>query len=374
MAARSIPLEDLHRSIGASFGEFAGWKVPMSYTSTLEEHMAVRKDVGVFDISHMGRVAVKGPDALDLLEKIYTKKISKTKTGFLSGPTLALNTHARVKDDEMLYRISDDEWLLVPNAAAREAMIRHLKSVALQESYSVEVIDHTSDYSMLAIQGPRAIHVMEKLSKDAASLKPLEFQVNVTLGTARVFLVSRSGWTGEDGFEVWARHGDARKLLEELVSRYGVKPAGIAARDTLRIEAGFVLGGHEYGEDPTVFPCAVSLRYGLGAIDWSKKGYIGEPALRACRREGARWVRVGIVMKKKHARVIPRQGTKVVVEGIDVGWVTSGTFSPVIGRGVAQAYVDSRYALIGETIEVHVRGRLYEAKISEFPLVPLPSK
>ena len=371
--ARSIPLEDFHRSLGASFGEFAGWRVPMSYTSTLEEHMAVRRDVGVFDISHMGRVVVRGPEVLDLLERVYTKRVSKTKTGFLSGPTLALNEYARVKDDEMLYKLGEEEWLLVPNAAARELMIEHLRTVAAQESYRVEIVDRTSDYSMLAIQGPRAVDVMEKLGRDVVSLKPLEFQVNVTLGSARAFLVSRSGWTGEDGFEVWAAHGEAKKLLEELIWRHGVKPVGIAARDTLRIEAGFVLGGHEYGEDPTVFPCAFSLRYGLGAIDWSKKGYIGEHALRACRREGARWVRVGMVMKKKHARVIPRQGNRVVVEGVDVGWVTSGTFSPVIRRGVAQAYIDSRYALIGETVEVNVRGKLYEAKISEFPLVPLPS-
>nr|MEB3860464.1 glycine cleavage system protein T [Desulfurococcales archaeon] len=119
MGLQSIPLEDLHRSLGASFGEFAGWRVPMSYTSTLEEHIHVRSHVGVFDISHMGRVSIKGSDAIGLLERVYTKRISKTKEGFLSGPTLALNEYARVKDDEMLYKVSDEEWLLVPNAAAR---------------------------------------------------------------------------------------------------------------------------------------------------------------------------------------------------------------------------------------------------------------
>ncbi len=366
---QKIPLEDLHKELGASFGEFAGWRVPMSYEGTLAEHMAVRRSVGVFDISHMGRLVLRG-DVLELIERVYTKKMGKTRVGFMSGPTLALNAYARVKDDEMYYRVSDDEWLVVPNAAVRVEMYNHLRRIASELGVNVEIRDVTMEYAMLAIQGPESPNIMEKLASWAPDLRPLEFRVNEELGGIPVYVISRSGWTGEDGFEVWARPSSAAKLLRRLIEM-GVKPVGIAARDTLRIEAGFVLGGHEYGEDPLVYPCALGLRYGLGAIDWGKTGYIGWEALRACRREGARWVRVGLVMKKDHARVIPRQGYRIFVDDVEVGWVTSGTFSPVIRRGVGQAYIDPRYDIDGMQIEVDARGRRAAAKIQGFPLVPI---
>ena len=369
MALNRLQLESLHRDLGAVFGEFAGWSVPMQYTSVIEEHMAVRESCGVFDISHMGRLRVRGPDAVELLERVYTKRVSKTREGYLSGPTLALNEYARVKDDEMLYKITDEEWLVVPNAVAKDKMISHLRGVAEGLGLRVSIEDLTGDYVMLAIQGPRSIDVLRSIGAGwVDSLKPLEFELDASLGPVKAFLVSRSGWTGEDGVEVWLKPSEAARLYKLLIER-GVKPAGIASRDTLRMEMGFVLNGNEYGEDPTKFPCAYSLRYGMGAIDWGKRGFIGEEALRACRREGARWIRVGLVVKKKYARTIPRPGYKVYVEGVEAGWVTSGSFSPVLSRGIAQAYIDSRYALIGETVEVDIRGRLIEAKIVDFPFI-----
>lgn len=369
---KKIPLYDLHSQLGATFGEFAGWTVPMYYTSALEEHVAVRKSAGLFDISHMGRLRIGGPDSLELLERLFTKRLGKTKVGFMSGPTLALNEYARVKDDEMFYRLSDNEWLVVPNAAVTEHMREYMKSKAREYGLQVEVEDLTGEYSLLALQGPRAEEVLGKLAgSDVTGLKPLEFATNVRIGDAEVYVASRSGWTGEDGFEFWARHSEAAKLVKELIEA-GAKPVGIASRDSLRIEMGFVLGGNEYGEDPVKYPCALSLRYGLGAIDWKKMGYVGEPALRACRREGVRWIRVGLVMKKKHARFIPRTWYLVKVEDQVVGWVTSGTFSPIIERGIGQAYIDTRYAILGEPVTVErLDGRRSgEAKIRDFPLIP----
>jgi aminomethyltransferase len=370
LALRTVQLSSLHEGLGASFGEFAGWSVPMVYTSTMEEHMAVRTDVGIFDISHMGRLRLTGPDAAELLDIVFTKKVSATKEGFMSGPTLALTELARVIDDEMWYRVSDSEWLAVPNAAVTERMKSHLQQVASSRGLKVSLEDLTSTYAMLAIQGPRSPEVMERMGlKEAGSLKPLQFLLNVSLGDARAFLVSRSGWTGEDGFEVWAAPGDAERIYRRALE-LGAKPVGIAARDTLRIEMGFVLGGNEYGEDPLKFPCALGLRYGMGAIDWGKRGFIGEEALRACRREGLRWVRVGLEMKKSSARFIPRNGYKVMVDDVEVGWVTSGTFSPVLQRGVGQGYLDVRYAVFGETVTVvDERGRSGEAKVVDFPLI-----
>ncbi|MEB3779498.1 MAG: glycine cleavage system aminomethyltransferase GcvT [Desulfurococcales archaeon] len=369
--AKRIPLESFHVELGASFGEFAGWRVPMTYTSTLEEHLAVRRAVGVFDISHMGRVRLSGGNVIELIERVYTKKLSKTKEMTMSGPTLALNQYARVKDDEMLYRVSDEEWLLVPNAAVTDAMVKYLKMLTSSWRLDVEVEDLTSTYVMLAIQGPQAPEILSRiLGGWVEDMKPLEFNMNISHKGIDIFLISRSGWTGEDGFEVWLKPSDARKLYRELLDS-DVKPVGIASRDTLRIEAGFVLGGHEYGEDPKIYPCALSLRYGMGAISWDKTGYIGEGALRACRREGVRWIRTGLVMKKKHSRIIPRQGYKIYVEDQFVGWVTSGTFSPVLKRGIAQAYIDSRYNIIGEPVNIEVRGKLYEARLSDIPFIKL---
>ncbi len=370
--ARDTLLLDFHvGELGADVGEFAGWRVPMVYSSTIEEHMAVRRDVGVFDISHMGRLAIRGPGSLSLLERVYTKKLGKTRVGWMSGPTLALNVYARVKDDEMFYRLGDDEWLVVPNAAVTEEMKRYLASTAREMGLEgeVEIVDLGGEYALLAVQGPRSAEVMARLNRDLEGLKPLEFLVDVDLSGVKAYIVSRSGWTGEDGFELWIKPGEAVRLYRMLLDM-GVKPVGIAARDTLRIEAGFVLGGHEYGEDPVRYPCAVSLRYGLGAIDWGKTGFIGEEALRACRREGVRWIRIGLVMKKKHARFIPRQGYRILVDGVEVGWVTSGTFSPVLKRGVGQGYIDTRYAVEDEPVEiVSTQGRSGVAKITGFPLI-----
>lgn len=365
-----VPLLDLHiEKLGAETGSFGEWIVPMRYTSSIEEHMAVRENVGVFDVSHMGRIRLRGPDVLDFIQYVYTKDLSKVKEYWMSGPTLALNHWARVKDDEMLYKISDEEWLVVVNALSRESMLSHYKRILEEKKYGVEIQDITYETSMIAVQGPNAAKIMEEIGAGwLTDLKILEFRMNIEIAGIPVYLVSRSGWTGEDGFEIWGDHKSIWRLITLLVDK-GARPAGIIARDTLRMEMGYVLGGHEYGEDPVKYPCALSLRYGLGAIDWKKKGYIGEEALRACRREGVRWVRVGLKMSKKSARVIPREETKIYVEDQLVGWVTSGSFSPVLKRAIAQAYIDARYALFGEPVELEVRGKRHTAKIVDFPFI-----
>ncbi|MEM1705221.1 MAG: glycine cleavage system aminomethyltransferase GcvT [Thermosphaera sp.] len=362
-------LEYYIEKLGAEPGLFGDWEVPFRFTNAIEEHLSVRNSVGVFDVSHMGRIVLKGPDVLPLAQYLYTKDVSKTKPYWMSGPTLALNQWARVKDDEMLYKVNDEEWYLVTNALTREKMVNYIKQVILQKNFKVEVSDITLETSMLAVQGPRAAEVMERLgAKWAGGLKILEFRIGEKIGGVNTILVSRSGWTGEDGFEIWGTHGEIAILVEMLVAS-GVRPAGLIARDTLRIEMGFVLGDHEYGEDPVKFPCALSLRYGLGAITWEKKGFVGEEALRACKREGVRWVRVGLKFGKEAGRIIPRTGMAVYSEDVQIGWVTSGTFSPVLNRGIAMAYIDTRYAVFGEEVEVLVRDKRYGAKIVDFPFI-----
>lgn len=364
-------LYDFHvEKLGASIGEFGGWEVPMLYKSAIEEHLIVRNDVGVFDVSHMGRIRLHGPDVIEFIQYIYTKDFRKVKENWMSGPTLALNQWARVKDDEMLYKISDEEWLVVANAPYREKMISYFKRVIEEKKFQVKVEDLTFDLAMIAIQGPRVEEVFEKIGAgEFNDLHTLEFRCDTEFAGVKIYLISRSGWTGEDGFEIWASPKNMVMVYEKLL-KAGVKPVGIIARDTLRIEMGFVLGEHEYGEDPTKFPNAVSLRYGLGAIDWSKHGFVGEEALRTYRREGVKWVRVGLRFRKKDGRVVPRAGYKVFVDDIEVGWITSGTYSPYLKRGIAQAYIETPYAILGEPVEVEIRGKRFEAKIVDFPLVP----
>lgn len=213
MSIRKHILEDLHKSLGATFGEFAGWSVPMSYEGTLKEHMAVRREAGIFDISHMGRMVVKGEGATELLERIYTKRVSKTKVGFMSGPTLALNEYARVKDDEMPYRLGEDEWLIVPNAAVADAMLEYFRGVASNMGINISITDLRDRYALLALQGPRSTEVMERLGGgDLLDLKPLQFKENVSIAGATAYIVSRSGWTGEDGFEIIAEVEEAKKF------------------------------------------------------------------------------------------------------------------------------------------------------------------
>ncbi|MET1159859.1 MAG: glycine cleavage system aminomethyltransferase GcvT [Thermoprotei archaeon] len=365
-----IPLLDFYvEKFGAETGHFADWEVPMRFTSSIEEHMAVRNSAGVFDVSHMGRLVLRGSDVIEFIQRVYTRDLSRVKDMYMSGPALILTEHARVRDDEMLYRINENEWLVVVNAPARIKILSLFEQLIKSWRLEVKIEDLTEKYAMIALQGPQSPELMEKLGANwAVDLKPLEFGLNVTISDIPVYLVSRSGWTGEDGYEIWADPPNIQKLFSKLVE-LGAKPCGIIARDSLRLEMGYVLYGNEYGEDPVKYPCAVSLRYGMGAITWSKHGFIGEEALRACRREGVRWVRLGIKMAKRAGRVIPRSGDKVYVEDILVGWVTSGGFSPILSRGIAQAYIDTRYAIIGEEVEVEIRGKKYPAKIVDFPFI-----
>lgn len=354
----------------ASMGVFAGWEVPMIYTSAIQEHNIVRTDCGIFDVAHMGRVRVTGPDVIPFLQKLYTKDIAKTKEYWMAGPTLALNEYARVKDDEMPYKISDEEWLIIVNAPYREKMLKHYSKVIEENGFKVKVEDLTFKLAMIAVQGPKTVEVFEKIGAGWVNdLHTLQFRMHEEIAGQKVFLISRSGWTGEDGYEIWAEPKAMVEIYRALL-KAGAKPVGTVCRDTLRIEMGFVLGGHEYEEDPTKFPPANSLRYGMGAIDWYKHGFIGEEALRAYRREGVRWIRVGIRMRKKHARAILRFGYPLYIEDQYVGWITSGTYSPYLKRSVGQAYIDARYAIFGDYVEVEIRGKRYEGRILDFPLIP----
>lgn len=334
--------------------------MPLTYTSGIKEHLAVRENAGIFDISHMGRIIVEGDKALVFLQKLVPKDLSEVPIGYMSGPTAFLNEKAGFKDDVMLYNMGK-KWLIVCNAVNKEKILDWLQQWKTKWGSSVEIRDETLNIAMLALQGPNAAKYMEEIGlNNVLDLKMLQFKVDVETRYGKLFLVSRSGWTGEDGFEILGKPEVVGRVFRELVEK-GVTPAGLAARDTLRLEMGFVLYGHDINEDIT----PVEARYWV----WTpgKKGYIGYEALIEKLKKGVDRVRLGIKMKKK-VKAIPREGDKIVVEGVEVGVVTSGNYSPTLKRGIAMGYVDSRHALIGLGVEVNIRGRYYPGKLSDFPL------
>ena len=370
MAKRRIPLYDVHRELGAGFGEFAGWETVIDYGSVVEEHLAVRRSVGFFDLSHMGRLLLSGPDASRLLDKLVPRSI-ESEEGMMVGPTAFLNENAGFIDDIMTYNLGETGWLIVPNAMNIERDAEWMEKWSQKLSLNTTVVDHTMDWVLFAIQGPRAAELMKKLGapESVLELRLLRFVRNVRLENAgaEALIVSRSGWTGEDGFEIIAEAGEGEKILRkaaEALPELGGRLCGLGARDSLRMEVGFVLYGHEIDEETT----PVDARYWWVYQPGPKDDCVGCSALREALKKGARKVRVGLKLGKKH-RIVPRQGDRVLVEDVEVGQVTSGAYSPVLKRSLAQAYLEPRHALMGLTVYVERRGRLYKAKVVDFPLV-----
>ena len=368
--ARRIPLYDVHRELGAQFGEFAGWEAPINYGSVIEEHMAVRQTVGFFDLSHMGRLVLGGADATRVLDYLVPREIS-SEEGMMVGPTAMLNENAGFRDDIMPYNLGNDGWLVVPNAANIEKIRNHIEEWISRLNASARVEDKTLEWVLFAVQGPRSAEFMKKLGAPGSvlELRVMRFQREVVLEAARAkaLIVSRSGWTGEDGFEIIAEVGEGEKILRkaaEILPELGGKLCGLGARDSLRMEMGFVLYGHEI--DETINP--VEARYWWVFQPGPKENCLGCSALREALRRGAEKVRVGLRLGKK-SRIVLRQGDKVYVEGVEIGRVTSGAYSPVLRRSLAQAYIDARHALMGMSVYVERRGKLHKAKIIDFPAV-----
>ncbi len=344
----STPLYDVEEKLGASFGEFAGWKMPMEYSSYQKEHMAVRQEVAFFDLSHMGRLRLRGK--VSEVETLVAKVVSKEENNAMIGPTAFLNDKGGFLDDVMVYKVSQDEFLVVTNAVNREKDIRWIR-----KNSSLEVEDLTFDYVMLAVQGRKVWNYLEPVN-----LKPLRFVLNADFMGEKVFLLSRSGWTGEDGLEVWADVETGKRLVDKLV-KLGVVPAGLITRDSLRQEMGFVLYGEDI--DETVNP--VEARYWVFSLE---KDFIGKDKVEEYLTNGVEKLRVGFKMGKGE-RFLPRSGNKFKVLDKEIGYVTSSTFSPYLSRVIGMGYVNSRNFLLGYSVDVEVRGKRFSAKLTDFPMV-----
>jgi aminomethyltransferase len=342
------PLSAVEEKIGANFGEFAGWEMPMDYSSYQDEHMAVRQSAAFFDLSHMGRIRIKGKK--EELDKIVTRSLS-TENFRMIGPSAMLNEKGGFIDDIMIYKVSDTEFLMVTNAINREKDINWIK-----RNSSLEVEDLTFDYVMLAIQGRR---VWELLGYKT-DLQPLQFVLNSNFLGEDVFLLSRSGWTGEDGLEVWTKVEIAERIISKLMEK-GIKPAGLITRDSLRQEMGFVLYGEDIDENTT----PVEARYWVFDLD---KNFIGKEKVEEQLKNGVKRIRVGFKLQKG-IRAIPRHGYRIRILETEVGEVTSSTYSPYLGRVIGMGYINSSNAFFGFHANIEIRGKDYRAKISDFPLI-----
>jgi aminomethyltransferase len=340
----------------------------MDYGDPINEHINTRKDVSVFDVSHMGRYIIKGSGSFDFLQKMVSKDLVKVKEGFMSGPVLLLNEEGGIKDDVMLYKVSEDRWLAVVNAPNVKKDFDWLMTWKQKLGYGdVEIEDVTTKTVLIAIQGPKALDIIESLGfKDAESLKILQFIYEPEILGKKAYLISRSGWTGEEvrshGFEVWTTPGHGKEIYEAAI-KAGAKPAGLIARDTLRIEMGYLL----YGADMDENTSPIEARYWL-ALTLGKTNCVGCDKVMACYERGVNRFRVGLRLKK-NVRVIPRHGFKILAGNEVIGEITSGAYSPILNRSIGMGYVKTSHAYIGFKVSVLIRNKTYEAKIVDFPLI-----
>jgi glycine cleavage system T protein (aminomethyltransferase) len=352
MALRTV-LYEWHLSHGARMVDFAGWDMPVQYTGIIEEHTAVRTAGGLFDISHMGRLSFGGPDALTLLQKVYTNNAATLKDG-QARYGLVCNDRGGIRDDVLVYKWPYG-YAMVVNASNREKIVSWLNEN--KEGLDVQLWDQTTATCMVAVQGPKALELVKGLTEaDATQLGYYFAAPTRCLGQQAV--LSRTGYTGEDGVEIMlgAQHGPA--LWDELVRR-GAKPCGLGARDTLRLEAAMPLYGHELNEAIDPFQA------GLGwAVKLDKGDFRGREALLRRKDDPAARRRVGLRLQGKR---IAREGAILRAGGKDMGVVSSGTFSPTLGQSIAMGYVDLAYTNPGTELIVDVRGKEESATVVALP-------
>lgn len=372
------PLHKLHLEHGGKMVDFAGWDMPISYGSIQDEHVQVRTSGGLFDVSHMGRLKVTGRHARRLLGRVCTRRISDMQQGQCRYG-LICNEQGGVKDDVLVYRMDDTDFLVVVNASNREKIVEHLQQVIADEDLVVKLDDQTTKTAMVAIQGPKVMDLIGRVSSEVPTLKRYRFTVKNLL-IAKI-IVSRTGYTGEDGVEVIlpASFTDmALKMLFKDVDlkadQSDVKLAGLGARDTLRLEAGMPLYGHELGEEINALACGIDFAIKLDKDEGDMpEPFIGQEALKKTKADGgpARTLAAFVVEGKR----TPRQGMSVKIDGGDgkeVGVITSGCTSPTLGVPIAMGFIDRAHNEPGTKVAIDTGRAELEAEVRANPLYKKP--
>lgn len=359
---KKTPLWEEHLKLNAKMVPFAGWEMPIQYTSVIDEHMNVRNNVGIFDVSHMGEIEIRGRDALDYADYLVTNSIKEMKPMKVKYTPMCYPNGGEV-DDLFVYYLMDDFVLLVVNASNYE---KDLEWVLRNKSnFNVEVFGKTSNYGEVAIQGPRAEDFLERYFTGGTLLSNLGFFASTYGNLFGInVLISRTGYTGEDGFEVYASPESIAKIWREALSKgqdFGIKPAGLGARDTLRFEVAYWLYGNDI--DKTTNPFEAGQGF---AVKLKKESFIGKDVLERIKAEGLKRKLVGLYIPYGG---IPRHGMEVWFRDKKVGYVTSGNFSPVLNKILALAYVEIAESEPGTELSVLLRDKKVECVVVQIPFV-----
>jgi len=355
---KHIALSKTHEALGAKMVPFAGYNMPVQYEGVTIEHETVRNTVGVFDVSHMGEFLIEGPHALELIQKVSSNDASKLTIGKAQYSCLPNDTGGIV-DDLIIYRIKDDTYLLVVNASNIE---KDWNWISSKNSMNATMRDLSEDYSLLAIQGPKAIEAMQSLtSEDLSAIKFYNFVVGDFAGINHV-IISATGYTGSGGFEIYCKNSEVKQIWDKVLEAgadFGIKPIGLAARDTLRLEMGYCLYGNDI--DDTTSP----IEAGLGWITKFTKEFTNSEALKAEKERGPERKLVGFELDD---RGIPRHGYDIVDNnGNVIGNVTSGTMAPSLGKGIGLGYVPPIFAKSGSKINIQIRKKAIPATVVKLP-------
>jgi len=365
---RKTPLYDEHVWLGAKMVPFAGWLMPVQYTSIVDEHQAVRNALGIFDISHMGQFIVDGAGAREWLNAMLTNNTNKLDVG-MGQYSFLLNERGGIIDDLIVYRIGDQKFLLVVNAARTEEdfawLQNHVPAVepAVSTAKEIRLTDRSAKFGGVAIQGPRTAELFHALFGIDADLPSRNSIADLPFNGTTVS-VARTGYTGEDGIEIFFRATDAVELWSSALEKgkpFGIKPCGLGARDTLRLEMCYPLNGSDLS------PKRNPIGAGLGFfVDLTKRNFIGRDALLKTKENGAPEKLVAFRMKEKGPP--PRPHYAVFQNGERIGEATSGTLSPSLNYGIGMAYIDAAHVKIGAQIDIEIRGKKFPAIIEKKPL------
>jgi len=355
---KNTALTSTHIDLGAKMVPFAGYNMPVSYEGVNIEHETVRKAVGVFDVSHMGEFLITGEHALALIQKIGSNDAAKLTDGKAQYSCMP-NADGGIVDDLIIYRFNEEKYLLVVNASNIE---KDWNWISQHNTMDATMRDLSDEYSLLAIQGPKAAEAMQSLTDvDLSAIKFYTFQVAPFAGAENV-IISATGYTGSGGFEIYVKNDDAQRVWDrvfEAGADYGIKPIGLAARDTLRLEMGFCLYGNDI--DDTTSP----IEAGLGWITKFTKDFVNSEALKEQKENGPKRKLVGFEIDE---RGIPRQGYEIVDDsGKVIGKVTSGTMSPSLEKGIGMGYVPTEYAKPGSKINIQIRKKALPATVVKMP-------
>ncbi len=372
---KHTPLHDVHARLGASFTDFGGWDMPLKYGSELAEHRAVREAAGIFDLSHMGEVRVTGSDAGALLDYALVAKYSSMAVGKAKYGVL-VDAAGGLVDDLITYRIADDEFLVVPNASNTPAVVEALEARAeefrteIVPDAAAEVADESADTALIAVQGPQSQAILEAAgaNEGGAPLDELGYYAwqPLTLNGVEI-LLARTGYTGEDGFELYLPNASAEAIWELLFTAAekvdgDVLPCGLAARDSLRLEAGMPLYGNELSREHTPLDAGLGRMVELNVKN--KEHLFAREALEGLLTQQPARVLAGLTSQGRRAA---RQGASVLIDGQEIGQITSGQPSPTLGHPIALAYLDREHTEPGTAVSVDIRGKSYDFTVAELP-------